>query len=33
VGHLWADPGWPDHDDPATELAWRRCEVFLRSLQ
>jgi dienelactone hydrolase len=30
VGHLWTDPDTPDHDDLAAELAWTRCEEFLR---
>ena len=30
VGHLWTDPGLPDHDALAAELTWQRCAEFLR---
>lgn len=30
VGHLWMDEDLPDHDRLAAELAWERCDEFLR---
>jgi dienelactone hydrolase len=32
VGHLYTDPGVPDHDGPASELTWRRALDFLDAL-
>jgi dienelactone hydrolase len=32
AGHLFTDPGTPDHDGPAADLAWRRCLRFLGDL-
>lgn len=29
AGHLFTDPGTPDHDGPAAELAWQRALRFL----
>jgi dienelactone hydrolase len=29
AGHLFTDPGTPDHDSPAAELAWQRALSFL----
>jgi dienelactone hydrolase len=32
AGHLFTDPGTPDHDGPAADLAWQRGISFLSSL-
>jgi dienelactone hydrolase len=32
VGHLFTDPGTPDYDEPAADLAWQRSLTFLDSL-
>jgi dienelactone hydrolase len=32
VGHLFTDPGTPDHDGPAADLAWQRSLSFLNGL-
>ena len=32
VGHLFTDPGTPDHDGPAAALAWQRSLTFLASM-
>lgn len=32
AGHLFTDPGTPDHDGPASALAWRRSLSFLAAL-
>jgi dienelactone hydrolase len=32
AGHLFTDPGTPDHDGPAADLAWRRSLRFLGGL-
>jgi len=32
AGHLFTDPGTPDHDDQAAALAWQRSLRFLSSL-
>lgn len=32
AGHLFTDPGTPDHDDQAATLAWQRSLRFLSSL-
>jgi dienelactone hydrolase len=29
AGHLFTDPGTPDHDGPAADLAWQRGLSFL----
>jgi dienelactone hydrolase len=31
AGHLFTDPGTPDHDGPAADLAWQRVLSFLAS--
>ncbi|MEV4490769.1 dienelactone hydrolase family protein [Micromonospora coxensis] len=31
-GHLFTDPGVPDHDPDATALTWQRVEAFLAAL-
>jgi dienelactone hydrolase len=32
AGHLFTDPGLPDHDVTAAEAAWERATAFLRGL-
>lgn len=32
AGHLFTDPGTPDHNGPAAALAWRRSLSFLGNL-
>jgi dienelactone hydrolase len=32
AGHLFTDPGTPDHDGPAASLAWERSLIFLAGL-
>jgi dienelactone hydrolase len=32
AGHLFTDPGTPDHDGPAAALAWQRSLSFLAGL-
>jgi dienelactone hydrolase len=32
AGHLFTDPGLPDHDAAAADAAWERATAFLRGL-